>query len=908
MIVNSFRDKMKMAINDSLIKSIIVGFVDSNLPFYNVEKSFLSCMELDKENAGIVSELENNNFLNELVLDSLFFKYGGKEAFLSLDNSVKEKLASEVYKEIKNSIFKKSKLVYSSNGILGNEDTDDLVHSFIIKVSPEDFISVLNALYKVIKKGNLSGIKIVTPSTRYICTGYNAPIRVKCTSEYLEKTLSMLDNIPSILKEKAKPVLPIYNIGSWYGYEQLLGNGVPVMSRLAAAIYDAMYEVLQERGESIIINEENAQEFFQNARNKYVALRTIIHVALFNNHDIIDLICHKTKERLSKFEVLENDVFSSKVVNEELARLYNLVDEEEIASIPVPMKIGIDDTLEQNVVTSSDVTLEENSVAVLDDESKELSESSPNAVSDESVEQKDLQEPINWAELKKGIILTDRDMAAIAAIAHSQGIEPRGTFAKEEKVNANYLNAISLVFDQYKNAINEAKQTALIEELSSKNAEQEKNIKELQDWIIEAIELSPELIYGSTPSENDDDIQEFSDSIDRVISIIDEMERARDCEAAYSSLDGDNVQSENVNNFGEQADSSVVQTLEAGKNTGDMTHSTFAGSNSFSNDGEELNSSFNQDLRSNVNVNVKPVPMVEPSLIEPLRDFENTKGVLIPNLADVSYEGDSLKEALRTGGYMSDFEYIKQLAEHFKLGEYANGIAQNRVILHNLRHLDQFYSDGTPRAAKEYYDFVVSTIEKYGNAVEKNENISSSRVDSVVSAPIVSDFSGKTGVVVKTNEDHLRKVQEARRAESDSKQKVGFLKKLRDKVTGKKTTEVADDSATFDNIVDINSHKVDKNSDKYRYADVVSNVALLDRKVKGQNYTILDYFDTYDLLEYITPESTILLHESGMQMSAKDFVSLKLIEYLINNGEGTLDEVIAMYVDEIMTPPAVKRG
>lgn len=77
-------------------------------------------------------------------------------------------------------------------------------------------------------------------------------------------------------------------------------------------------------------------------------------------------------------------------------------------------------------------------------------------------------------------------------------------------------------------------------------------------------------------------------------------------------------------------------------------------------------------------------------------EYQLLDGTVIPDLADIAYRGESLEEALRSGGYRIDFDYICDVAKHFHM-DYTGSVEDQEKMLYILRNLSKYYFDGTPK-------------------------------------------------------------------------------------------------------------------------------------------------------------------------------------------------------------------
>lgn len=329
MELNKFRNSTKVEFNENLIESILGDFIKSNLPFYNQRTSLMSCIELDPFVSGKVDAAENEEFMNEMMLNMCYDQCHGKDEFNKLDKNNQVKMGSIFYKRIKKQIFECGQVVYDMSGVNQEDDYKDMEHEFIIKVNAGDFIYALNSLYRHLRACGLDNIRIVTPSTRFICAGYNAPIKIRCNSEHLEETLKFLDEMEDELINIVFPVHPIYHVAyAWYGYEQVRNDGITSTSVLTNAIYDAINDVVSDyiKDDYLMSDGTLCREFYQEYNNKHVALRVLLNEMLTQDYDhTLNSIAAATEIKLSRWNIDKNDCLRYAEVNEKLNELFGEV-------------------------------------------------------------------------------------------------------------------------------------------------------------------------------------------------------------------------------------------------------------------------------------------------------------------------------------------------------------------------------------------------------------------------------------------------------------------------------------------------------------------------------------------------------------------------------------------------------
>lgn len=101
-------------------------------------------------------------------------------------------------------------------------------------------------------------------------------------------------------------------------------------------------------------------------------------------------------------------------------------------------------------------------------------------------------------------------------------------------------------------------------------------------------------------------------------------------------------------------------------------------------------------------------------------EYQLLDGLLIPDLADVAYEGNSLVEALRFGGYETGFNYIRDVAAHFHF-DYTGSDEDNLHLLDILKNPSHYYFDGT---LKEEFQDLEQTVEEEIHEQNEEELIS----------------------------------------------------------------------------------------------------------------------------------------------------------------------------------------
>lgn len=131
----------------------------------------------------------------------------------------------------------------------------------------------------------------------------------------------------------------------------------------------------------------------------------------------------------------------------------------------------------------------------------------------------------------------------------------------------------------------------------------------------------------------------------------------------------------------------------------------------------------------------------------------------------------------------------------------------------------------------------------------------------------------------------------------DERKLLDILKHLGDyDMYGNRITPVENKVAEVDlnNIPKVQDYE----EEKLKYSEYVPETSYLDEKVKGTNYTVLDYFAFFDLSAYFKPNSILVLHEESKEVTGVRFAD-ELVAYLTYYGPDKLDDLIGCYVESI---------
>lgn len=847
MELKDFINNTKVVINDELIKSIVSGYVNSNVPFYNEDKAALMpCLEFDYSFQGKVDPKDNEEFMSSLMLDMCYNKCHGKEEFKKLDKDAQVKMGDIFYRRIKKQIFECRTVVYDKSGINQDDDYNDMKHEFIIKVRPEYFIFVLKEIYSSLHNQDLSGIRIVTPSTRFICSGYNAPIRIRCNSEDLEKTLNFLDSLDEEIIDKTYPVHPVYaTTNSWFGYQQFNENGLSAPALLSKAIYEGIIGALDSYRDDFDIimgNGEEAADFLENSKNLFVATREILKSALIDNYDIIlDEIYDNTASQLSLLDINMVDCLRFASVNDEISAFYS----QELFN---DMLFKQD---EESLLEMDGIALDLTLPGDLEDENKDKIGDAASA--------EDLESIIYAANMEEKARIEKRKAELLEIIHNSQ------TFRLEDSMVEN-------LGDGFKALGND----------EIKNDPSFGSVSSYSSFLASSLS---NVLNGASPremSEYNTALEEYNNllleekMLDDAIAF-EEAEKAREVslfdlsKAAEPNFDPNKVITiptsnlENIEGFA-SGKTEVLSDLVSDVNARlaeeplkkEETNHTLG-------EKEEVNNSDKKKVR-NYDDNKKQPERVNPD--SSCLDYLTSDDVLVPDLRDVAYNGNDLIEAMKMGGNVVDFDNIAAIAKHFGMDDYKATKDQKSKLLEVLRNLDKYDMDGT------------------------------------IIGSGVKPFSDEATLLSSTEKENVKasvKEDEPTKAQEDIEREVAKVEdhKELEQVQAQEPEEFI--QLTTQNL-DIQYNPLFRDANKYKYSQYVKSTDKLDLPVLGTNYTVLDYFMYYDIFNLYKPDSIFVLHEAQIKIKGKEFTDDYLIAYLTNYGPEDFEIIKSYFVEEILPP------
>lgn len=863
MELNEFRNNTKVVINEELISSLVEGYIKSDSPFYNQKTSLMACIETDSACAGKVDPDDNEKFMNLLMLNMCFDKCHGKSEFLQLDKEDQVKMGRIFYRKIRKQIFECGQVVYDQSGINQDNDYKEMEHEFIIKTLPENFIYVLKTLYEGMRKEGLKDFRIVTPSTRFVCLGYSAPIKLRCKSADLPNMLRFLDDMDDVLSSTTMEVHPMYKItGSWYGYEQVRNDGITAPSQVANAVYEAIKTVMTIYTEKTDIEMPDgslSREYYNHTKNKYIALRNILAVALQDDYDfVMEHLVDLTKSKLQEWNVNIADCLRYSSINEEVENIFG----KELDVEALFMSRQIDQALEEKNPQENPYILEKS------EEEKRLEELAKKSeedyeqvlrdrangvlkpsIIDSRVEQANIDAKrkieARKAELEeiisRGINFpsnyrTEEDMdRALETLTGKDAISRDETFASKDYTSQLGASLFSVLnganpedVAKYNDALQEYQEIQAQEQFGSLHSEEEK--KEQENQIQE----------GEVKSSSGESLKTFSNSIDLAIKAIEAAEeRERQMQAYQTPVTGNkDLSSLDVPDISRKAEPKYDQSKVRTLNIGDKRNvEGFASAK-----GDLAPDESTKGKESKPAENVKKAERVNPESY--CLDYITEDDVLIPDLRDVSYRGNDLIEALMSGGNVTSPDNISAIAAHFGLTDYKGTKEENSKLLDVLRNLDKYEMDGT---------------------------------------------SKETGVKPFLSLDRVAEIVASPDVEIKEKEEV--------------PEETIQPTVTY---LDIQYNPKFRDSNKYMYSRYVDDTSILDLQVAGTDYTVLDYFSYYDLFNAYKCDSLFVLHEDGIKVTGKEFTMGYLIPYLTNYGPEDLNVIASYYAEEVLPPP--KKG
>lgn len=919
MELNIFRNNTRVTFSDEDGRALVAFVVDkykaSTLPFYSEDKSLMACMDLDKSFEGKIDVEENNDFINELMLNMCFDFSKGKDKYMELPEDKQVQMGEVFFRKINGQVQKSDIVVYDASGVREDKDYLSMEHEFIIKVMPVDFISSVRYLYEEMRKQNLNDFRIVTPATRFICAGYNAPIRLKCKTKDLDKMISFLDDVSIEFIRKTQDVLPIHNIaGSWYGYEQVLDNGKTSTSTICNAIYDAIVNVV-----SLYVQENDvmmekgllARDYLADFKNKYVAIRKVLSVILENDYDVvISQIVEETKNRASYYGINLADCLRFESVNREVSKIYgkemdvqSMINtrQEQASSFETPVEV-------MSYVPG--VYAEETRLDNLAKQAEEDYQASQNKEYDPSASEERVKEEVAKAQeaARKKIEERKKYLESLIDEAKVKNF-PSGYENEEDMDNAlkivsgerevqedgNIVNveSASNLEDSFKRVLNgESPETVgkyndALQEYQDL-LEMEKRLDESQETLEEPGE---ELL---TPG----DLQKTSDAIDNAIAAIimaEENEARRAQENARGTTQ-------------ESSDLVAEGGTESEESTEDTQEDLSVDETKFDVDSQEIQEQVSETpttLDAFSSGKTEVLTDVVTSVSETLKedkqklqendlsgeavclDYFTEDEVLIPDLKSVAYRGNDLKMALETGGFLTDDDYIAKIAEHFGMSNYSSKPEEMEILLSILRNLNEYNQDGTKKNApvnkvdEERAAEKVEKKDKKDNALQDDKETLEPDIISRLIKAAGKHLDAKGIKRIVDEEDKKTKKDDS---QATKKEESAFVPQLNYALPIQPIKNVLRDSY------------------KYKYSGYVEDTSILDSEVANTNYTVLDYFEYYDLFNIYRSDSVFVLHEESKEITGKEFTTDYLINYLTNYGPGDLEYIVSLFAEEIKPP------
>lgn len=866
MELNEFRNNTKVVINEELISSLVEGFIESDSPFYNQKTSLMACIETSPVCSGKVEPDDNEKFMNLMMLNMCYDKCHGKSEFMKLDKDDQVKMGGVFYRKIRKQIFESGQVVYDQSGVNQDNDYKEMEHEFIIKTLPENFIYVLKTLYEGMRKEGLDNFRIVTPSTRFICLGYNAPIKLRCNSADLPKMLKFLDDMDDALASTTMEVHPMYKItGSWYGYEQVRNDGITAPSLVANAVYEAIKTVMTIYTEKIDIAMPDgslSRDYYSDSKNKYVALRNILASALENDYDfVMEHLVETTKSKLHEWNVNIADCLRYSSINEEVENLFGKELDVEALFADRQLEQDLQERKQEENPYVPEKSEEEKRLEELarksEEEYEQVLKDRANGVVgapliDSRVEQANLEAKrkieARKAELEEIIsrgasfptnYRTEEDMdQALEALNGKEAINNDAAFASKDYTSQLGASLFSVLngadpedVAKYNDALQEYQDLQAQEQLGVIiSSEEEKKDQE------------PEVQADALNSSNGESLKNFSNSIDLAIKAIEAAEERERQMGALASSQKKDLSSLDVPDISRKVepkyDPSKVRTFQIGENNQ---------LNGFASGKTEVLTDIVSKVKNKIEESVPTDKSKKAERVNPYSyclDYITEDDVLIPDLRDVSYRGNDLMEALRSGGNFATTENVSAIASHFGLTDYQGTREENSKLLDILRNLDKYEMDGTS---------IETGVKPFGY---------SQKVEQPVKTPVVEPKE-KEEVVEQTFQPTVTPLD------------IQYNPKFRD-------------------------------SNKYMYSGYVDDTSILDTPVAGCDYTVLDYFLYYDLFNAYKSNSLFVLHEGGTKVTGKEFTMGYLIPYLTNYGPEGLNEIASYFAEEVLPPP--KKG
>lgn len=247
MDINQFRNNVRIAITDEFINGLLDKYVNSNVKFLTDKQSIRDLFKFDPSSKGLVNESDFIAFKDQLISYEL-----ENQTFNSED---KKQIINEINAKLINTINRSNQLVFSTDGLLKQDNANDLEHKFIINAPAREFVSILKAIFDATVANSLDGIRIVTPAITKVKLGYSDSIIVICNTMDLEKTVQMLDSIPVMYKDKCGATsLLCANLDNWLGYETIdLENRISASKVLSDSFLVALDQAIEKFAKANIL-------------------------------------------------------------------------------------------------------------------------------------------------------------------------------------------------------------------------------------------------------------------------------------------------------------------------------------------------------------------------------------------------------------------------------------------------------------------------------------------------------------------------------------------------------------------------------------------------------------------------------------------------------------------------------
>lgn len=916
MELNKFRNNTRVSFSvedgNNLVAFVVDNYLASSLPFYSEDKSLMACMDLDKSSEGKIDVDENNDFVNELMLNMCFDFSKGKDKYMELPEDKQIQMGEVFFRKINGQVQKNDTVVYDASGVREDKDYLSMEHEFIIKVMPEDFISSVRYLYEEMRKQNLNDFRIVTPATRFICAGYNAPIKLKCKTKDLDKMISFLDNVSIEFIEKTYAVLPIHNIaGSWYGYEQVLANGKTSTSTICNAIYDAIVSVVSSYiQENDVMMEDGllARDYFADFKNKYVATRRVLSNILEKDYDeVISQIVEETKNRAVNYGINLADCLRFESVNYEVSEIFgkemdvqSMINDrqEQASSFATPVEV-------MSYVPG--VYAEETRLDNLAKQAEADYQASQNKEYDSSESEKRVKEEVTKAQEAARKMIEERKRYLESLIDETRVKNfPSGYENESDMDNAlkilngerevqgddNIVNVASAsnLEDSFKRVLNGESPEVV--------GKYNDAVQEYQDILAMEKSLGDSQEIEQTEEEllTPDDLQKTSDAIDNAIAAIimaeeNEKKRAQENARGTSQENSDLVTDDSKEN--EKTTESAQEDLSIDEAKIDVdsqeiqeqVEETPSTPDAFASGKTEVLTdvvtSVSESLKKDASESEKEYSSGESACL----DYFTEDEVLIPDLKSVAYRGNDLKMALETGGFLTDDDYIAKIAEHFGMSNYSSKPEEMENLLSILRNLNEYNQDGTKKNTPvkvEEKKAEEAKAEKEATKAKETQDAQETLEPDIISRLIAAAGKHLDAKGVKRIVDEEQ--SKPNEAQETKKEESAFVPQLNYALPIQPIKNVLRDSY------------------KYKYSGYVEDTSILDSNVANTNYTVLDYFEYYDLFNIYRSDSVFVLHEESKEITGKEFTMDYLINYLTNYGPGDLEYIVSLFAEEIKPP------